>query len=91
MFFAIIDGKQIRLEGDIWSLRAQVSMHDIMGSSNSQVVMVKHLPTTPVELWLERGYAILRRNEGEPPNPDVEYPPRVPDVAPGVTLHKCQC
>ena len=74
-FFAIIDNKQIALEGGIWSLRAQVSMRDIMGSLDAQVVMVKHSPTAPVELWLERGYAILLTNEGEPPDPDVAYPP----------------
>ena len=49
-FFANIDEEQIPLEGDVWSLRAQVNMRDVLGSAKAQAVMVKHAPTTPVEL-----------------------------------------
>ena len=69
-FFAITDGKQIPLEGDVWSLRAQVNMRDILGSAKAQVVMVKHVPTTPVELWMEREYEMERRVDAEVYNPD---------------------
>ena len=43
-FFVVIDDEQIPLVADVWSTRATVSMRDVIGSSEGQVVMVRHSP-----------------------------------------------
>ena len=90
-FFAIVDGKQIPLEGGIWSLRAQVSMRDLLGAPKAQVVIVKHMPTAPLELWMEQQYKIMRRIEDEEWAPDEINPLPTPEMIPGVEFRPCEC